>query len=212
MWLNKLAGRIRPEYSVPNQSTPPQCISPFLNLCRKERVHTIVDVGAGKLRSTFPLLRQGLDVWIVDTKFQLLRCSKLIAQARTKYKNLRGVLSLEAFSRANLRLDGATMISVLHTIPKLETRSELLRAVKRNVKPGGLVLIDVPFGEPYYTRRMNPRRHIFDGYVMGAGRIRTFYKLFKEKELHTLVERIGFKLIGNLGIRRHHSMIFTVDI
>src|SRR5947207_14624402 len=118
-------------------------------------------------------------------------------------------MSLEGFSRSRLRLDAATMISVLHIIPRRDTRLELLNAVKRNLKASGLFLVDVPFGEPYYKHRMIPRKRIFDGYVMGAGRTRTFHKEFRQKEISKLVQRMGFRFKGNLGIRRHHSLIFT---
>ena len=208
----KLSGEdweIRRENSVPSQTAPPKCLLDFIDICKQSNVRRVADIGAGRLRSTLPMLEAGLMVWAVDTPTQLDRVADLTAQTKRRYPNLRGPLTESDFAKSRLGLNGAVTVCVLHTIPESDIRAKLLDSIRRNTNPGGYVLIDVPHGEPYYSSLMTQDRRFRDGYVMGSGRLRTFYKEFAQEELVRFVVGRGFTYQRDLRVRRHHSLLFT---
>jgi len=200
---------VKTENSVPSQMLPPLCIHPFIQSCSHWKVRTLADVGAGRLRSAIPLLRRGFDVCAVETDVQLSRIEDLISDINRRAIGARlTCMSIEEFSSSRLMLDGAISICVLHTIPDTQTRKGILLAIRRNVKAGGHVLVDVPFGEPYYRKKMTKDRSYRDGFLMGRESCMTFYKDYQEEELIEFVEELGFGFEKNYQIRRHHALLF----
>jgi hypothetical protein len=200
---------IRPENSAPSCTTPPLSLSHFLAEARARKLRRVVDVGAGRLRATNPLLDAGLDVWTVETELQLARTAELLSSARRRYPRLRTPLSAGQFGSSALNLDGAVCICVLHTVPAIRGRTEILRALRKNLSVGGLLLLDVPHGLTYYHRPDSRAKEFLDGYIMGPGPVHTFFKEYTESELVSTVERRGFEFVRNLGIRRHHAILFA---
>lgn len=198
------------ENSAPSCSIAPQSLTPFIRELRDQGGLRVADVGAGRLRATRPLLRAGFQVWIVETPLQLERTKELVEGAQHRYPNLQPPLTERDFCCSSLKLDGVTTICVLHTIPEKWIRCRLLRAIRRNMKPGAKLLIDVPFDLPYYRGPGRTVTKYRDGYLMGGKEVHTFFKEFSESELVTFVKRCGFKLEHNLGVRRHHAVVFTV--
>jgi len=147
-------------------------------------------------------------VWAVDTETQLDRIDGILSEVRSEFGDRLCSMSIKEFSSSRLRLDAAVIVCVLHTIPSVKARKDLLRAIRRNVKKGGKLLVDVPFGEPYYRRKMTMERRYRDGYLMGCGSCRTFYKEFDEEEIKSLVEEFGFLFELKLDVRRHHALVF----
>jgi hypothetical protein len=70
------------------------------------------------------------------------------------------------------------------------------------------VLVDVPFNLTYYHTVGRAVELYGDGYVMGSGSVRTFFKEFGE-ELISLVEGQDFEFERSLDIRRHHALLFS---
>lgn len=122
------------------------------------------------------------DITLIETGIQYER----IRETVPKHDGL-CLLTFEEFRGCDALYDAIFLISVLHIIPRPTDRREILKTINEKVKEGGYIVIDVPNSETYYQRRCNEENRFQDGWVMGSGRYRTFYKNFSAKELDGLL-------------------------
>jgi SAM-dependent methyltransferase len=199
---------IVPENSVPSQKIPASSLIPFIEICLTNNLKTIIDVGSGRMRNLLVLLEKFEKIWAVDTALQFCRTRTNVEKVQRKYRSFGGFIIEEIFHVSNLNASAAICICVLHIIPKTECRYKLLRAINRNLQHGGLLLIDVPYGEPHYKSRLTKNSAYRDGFILGKTKTRTFYKEFKLLELRKLLKRADFSFVENLNVRRHHALVF----
>jgi SAM-dependent methyltransferase len=123
-----------------------QIINDFFPPPEKDRPHTIIDLGCGTGRTAIPLAQAGFDLIAVDLSQPMLRQLML----KTSTNNLPGKIYP---IRANLvELDGlgdkiadhaVCLFSTLGMIAGRKHRCQLLRHVRRIVRPGGIFLLHV---------------------------------------------------------------------
>jgi hypothetical protein len=77
------------------------------------------------------------------------------------------------------------------------------------LKNDGLILVDVPTHETYYARRCNEENQHLDGWVMGKGQYRTFYKNFTAKQIDDFIRKsASFQKIDANSQIKHVTRIF----
>lgn len=187
--------------SAPFQVQPIPRIEELCAYWKKKGCKTVVDVGCGKLRNALVLIDY-FQLWVCDFPEQLedpvvsSRFSALKAN-----RNFMGIIPAQELPSANLRADAAVLAFILHTLPSLFLRTQLLRTVKANLRAPYEVFVGVPNAEYYYRQRMHSNNQLNDGYLFRGRGKTTFYRDYSAKQID------GF--MGNLGYRFEKS--FSVD-
>ena len=169
----------------------------------------VADVGCGYLSGTVELLGHHRHVYAVDTKRQAGRIEERLKAIRRQ--EFAGFRVFDDFAESNLRLGGAYVANVLHTIPEPEDRVELLRAVQRNLRRAGFVVVDVPSYEHYYAQRMSAENAYGDGHVFSRGgkkAAHTFYRFTTTVELDDWAGEAGLVFERKVPDNHHHVRIY----
>lgn len=174
---------IQVENSAPSQSKPAKSVRWAAPLLRSEGVRSIADLGCGRLRNLRVMTKNFRNITLVDTQIQ---CNR-IAGTLPHIHGIR-LLPVEEFERDRSTYDAIFIVSVLHIIPKPNARRDLLRLAASKLNDPGIIVIDVPSGERYYRQHCTSENKYRDGWTMGSGSIRTFYKNFYSTELDSLVQ------------------------
>jgi hypothetical protein len=162
-------------------------------------VATAADLGCGRFRNLKILQSHFREVTCVDTALQCCR----ISGSFPKRKGLR-LLTVEQFETARRKYDAIFLISVLHIIPRSSIRKSLIRLAGRKLRKGGFLIVDIPSGEAYYRQRCTNENKYRDGWVMGRGGVRTFYKNFSKRAADRSVTSAGrFRLFVKGSFSRH---------
>lgn len=177
---------IRVENSAPSQSKPAKSVNWACQILQTDGVHSVADYGCGRLRNMIPLIQSFKNVTFVDTEFQLERI-------KNNFNSSNGaqLVSNNEFCKMKGSLDAIFLISILHIIPQKKTRKEIISLAVSKIRKGGYLIIDVPTGVGYYEENCTADRKYYDGYAMGNGAYRTFYKKFYAKELDKLINFNG---------------------
>ena len=145
-------------------------------------MYRVVDIGCGRLRNLGTLRKFFSDITLVDTKLQCRRIENLLPKS-----SCIELLDNEQFKNSRQKFNAAFLISILHVIPDPQKRNELLSLAINKIYKSGYIVIDVPSGERYYRQKCTPENKYRDGWVMGNGTTRTFYKNYTAKELDTFL-------------------------
>lgn len=193
------------ENSAPSQSKPAKSVTwscDILNDPTKDL--SVVDLGCGRLRNLQILSTYFSNIILVDT---IMQCERLI-HARCDFKG-NTLIDCESFENGSDEYDIIFLICVLHIIPTVSDRENLLKLAYSKLKPGGFLVVDVPQGEQYYKSKMIPENRINDGYLLGKGFKRTFYKNYHAKELDDFITKDDkFEMYIKKYFDKHLTRIF----
>jgi SAM-dependent methyltransferase len=134
--------KIEVELSAVASRPRPRSISSRLAPLLAEEADRVADVGCGYLAGTKELLRHHQRVYAIDTALQEKRIASRLAAIQTN-TNFAGFRMSGSFASSKLRLGGAYVVNVLHTLPTPKAREALLQSIQRNLRTGGFVVIDV---------------------------------------------------------------------
>jgi len=171
----------------------------------------VVDVGCGYLIGTKELLKHHGTVYAVDTEIQADRVASRLDEISTSPR-FGGFLTLDQLEASDISLDGAYLVNVLHTIPTVDRRLDILAAVRSRVKDGGFLLIDVPSYEYYYSQRMTKQNALEDGHYFKNGPGYTFYRFCKADELDSWANKAGFVFEGRAVVNHHLVRLYSAEI
>mgnify|MGYP005849085237 CR=1 FL=1 len=123
---------------------------PFILEYALEEGSPVVDVGAGTGRITLPLAREGLKVYALDSDPDMLG---QLAQATAKAQELEGeVLPILGDMRDFILPEPAAMalcsVNTFLYLGSVDQQRRALSAIRRNLKPGGLLWLDVETRKP----------------------------------------------------------------
>jgi len=173
---------IRVENSAPSQTQVARSVVSACEILASNRVARVVDLGCGRLRNLRVLEKHFPQIALVDTQLQCERISDLVS----KRKGVR-LFTTKEFEQTRSKYDAIFLISVLHVIDKPRARKRLVVLAHKKLKSGGYLVTDVPTGEAYYRRRCTSENTYGDGWVMGTGGVRTFYKNYSASEFDRLI-------------------------
>lgn len=191
--------KIQVENSAPSQTQVAKSVVWASEKLASVGVAHVVDIGCGKLRNLKVLEKSFPQITLVDTELQCGRISDLVPTR----KGVR-LLSTKEFEAAHGKYHAIFFISVLHIIDKPRTRKKLILLVHDKLKSGGYLVTDVPTGEAYYRKRCTSENKYGDGWVMGTGNVKTFYKNYSAPEFERLItSNTTFTLHDKLSIDHH---------
>jgi hypothetical protein len=190
---------IQVENSAPSQGKPARSVHWAASILKTENVKSVVDLGCGRLRNLKPLQDHFKDITLVDTRLQCAR----IASVGANLSSAR-LMTIDEFIKEDCTYDAIFLISVLHVLDQLALRRELLALAKTKLRKLGFLVVDVPSGIQYYRVHCTPENKYRDGWVMGAGNIKTFYRSYHAKELDKLViSSTAFELYKKTWFDKH---------
>src|SRR6266446_752802 len=212
---------LSPEHSAQGRSASPNpLLSPAIDIVRQHwrtsRLH-IGDLGCGKLRHFKALAAMAESLVLIDTARQLKREQRdhglpyrigewAIHEGRRCRVRV-SVLTDGQFQRARLRLHAVFCIAVLDVVPLLVRRA-LLRSAKRNLRPGGILVLIIPRNDVTILRRCTESNRWGDGYVFRHHGVATFYANFRDSSpLLGSLRRRGFFVLRDLSNYRQVGLV-----
>ncbi len=187
---------INPEYSAVAAQypfRPSRAVQAATEAFKQENLNKVAEIGCGLLANTPHILDSFPFVILVDTKAQYQRIKNKLDDLKSIYSSYKEFMDVESFLNKELQLDGAIIINVLHILPLITKRIELLNGVHRNLKKRGFIFIDVPSNETYYRNIVKTAKPYEDGYIMSRGNYYTFYKNMTLEELMNYAEKASFQ-------------------
>jgi hypothetical protein len=150
------------------------------------------------MRNVPLLMREYSKVLLVDTGIQYERVRTLVSNSsRVRF------MTPEQFGARREKYDAVFLICVLHIIPDPRTRATVLDLIADKLRLGGVLVTDVPCSRSYY-RNAAEKIPMNDGWAMGVGSTRTFYKEYSAAEFDTLLLASGcFSLFKKTWIDKH---------
>jgi hypothetical protein len=191
--------------SAPNQIQPLPLIQEVCQYWQSKGYNEILDVGCGYLRNSI-YLSQYFSVHAFD--FPQIIESTLFKNRLELIKNNRlQVYNPKSLTEGKLRVDASIVSLVLHIVPDVKTRQEIILNVKRNLKTPYEIFIVVPNGEKYYRKKAST--HYNDGYLLHCSNgQKTFYREYTAKQIDQLMFELGFKLCKTLYTKKKILMRF----
>ena len=196
---------IRVENSAPSQRRSAFSVRWAAPVLAKEGVTNIADIGSGTLRNLRTQEQSFDEITLVETQ---KRCELL--RVSVAGKNHVRLLSTDDFLVDGAKYDAVFIISVLHIIPDPKFRQRLINASAKKIRPGGFIVVDVPQGETYYTRRFGELPRYKDGYLLRWGDHYTFYKNFYAEELDSMFTKIPSHLFKKIHYCKHLIRIWRL--
>jgi len=203
---------IRPEYSAvgaKNLNRPSRAVQAAISTFKELKLSRIAEIGCGLLANSSHILRAFPFVILVDTKLQYNRIKDKLDKLYAKYRSFKKFIDTESFHNGKMGLEGAIVINVLHVLPEVRERTELLKSIHKNLKEKGVIFIDVPCNETFYRNLVKTAKPYKDGYIMRRGSYYTFYKNMTFEELKGYVEKVGFQFV--LRIYLDHRITFICN-
>lgn len=157
----------------------------------KRGIERIVDFGAGALRHTIPLLREGFDVCAVEFNEVFARpaCAKARKQAE-RHANFSALIWPNDFLRDGRKFSCALLIYVLQTMPLPAERRLVLSELQKKLTKDAYLLYMSRFGE---LTADDGKHRVSDGCYRWPDREQhSFYREFTTEETHALFEKHGF--------------------
>ncbi len=199
---------IRVENSAPSQTRGAGSVKWASGNLAREGVNSIVDLGCGRVRNLSVYRRYFSDIALVGTKLQCNRIADLVPQVSA----IR-LLPIEEFVKEKRKYDAVFIISVLHIIPRLSDRRALLTLTRGKIRDLGFLIVDVPSGEHYYSVHSTQANIYRDGWVMGKGSVKTFYRNYNAEELDGIVRSsTGFDLYRKASLGKHIVRIWQKPV
>jgi hypothetical protein len=178
--------------SAPNQIQPLPKIQEICHYWLSKDYKEILDIGCGYLRNSI-YISQYFSVHVFD--FPEITESNLFKNRLESLtgNHLSGIYNPKTLEDGNLRVDAAFLALVLHTLPEIETRYDLILNVKKNLKYPNEIFIAVPCGEKYYRKRAQTLYN--DGFLLHFGNgQKSFYRSYTAKQIDGFMLELNFKL------------------
>ena len=172
-------------------------IIPFL---KERNANRILDFGAGALRHSIPLLKEGFEVCAVEFEegFSRPTCKKALLKAN-RYSNFSKLIWPKDFLHDKRRFDAAIVFYVLQIMPIENERQRVIKSIYEKLKENSYLFYASRYGQ---ITEQDKKYKISDGYYRNIKHIhRSFYKEYNTEETHNLFERYKFHRIRSLSER-----------
>ncbi len=168
---------------------------------KRRGVKNILDIGAGSLRHTFPLLRKGFQVCAVEFKGQFKRpiCKKALKRAN-RSPNFSSLMFPDKFIKDKHTFDAAIISFVIPTMPKDKERQKLLKLIKKKLRKKSYIFWMSQYGKQGNVLGLGNR--VKDGWFLWPKRkYHSFYTEFKNEEIDEMFRKIKYTRIRSLSKR-----------
>lgn len=180
-----------------------------LAFLKDEKIDSVLDFGAGKLRNAMYLLKQGYKVHAVEYERQFTQypVSKTQLATAKAYANFKQLIFPDQFIACKERFDLALLSNVVTIIPSARHRHLILKYCREKVRRSGFLLWISQRGDTHYKDRLVNK--IGDGFLIGAHRERaTFYREFTAGEVDHLMQKAGFTLVKPLPFFKNQARVY----
>ena len=176
----------------------------------------ILDVGAGKLRTTIYILNKNnrSKLWAVEYE-QLRTATDQARDMYTKAESFKSRFNSVVFPHQFIKLTGsfdlAIVANVLGTMPVPAERLVLLQYCYQRVKNNGYLLWYSQHNEGDYReggKRCNQTTRLGDGYHVGDLRYRKFYRDIPPEEVDQLLLSAGFRFEESISSGHNIARIY----
>jgi len=180
--------------SAPSSPIALNTIDLIIKDLKKDKVRTVLDFGAGRLRNTWPLLKvSSFEVYICEFDKLINRESASIAKATRS--GLKTLIYPKDFLATDVTFDAVLMSHVLHIIPGDRARKMILKACYQRMRSGGILVVASPNYNAPIRQTCKPSNAYGDGwvrYAKGRYQHKTFYSEPSRAELIEMMKRSGF--------------------
>jgi hypothetical protein len=174
---------------------PNEVFDKIIKFFKRKNVETVLDFGAGSLRHTFPLLRNGFKVCAVEFKeqFQRPHCKKALRRAG-RSANFSALVFPDQFIKDKRKFDAAILSFVVPTMPIPKERKALLKLIRKRLKRNSVIFWMSQFGK--YGQALRGTNRVSDGWYLNPNRsMHSFYTEFKNDEIDRMLKGIKFNRI-----------------
>jgi SAM-dependent methyltransferase len=190
-----------PPFWTPGK-TLERALKQTIQVAKIRKDHSILDFGAGKLRNSLFLLKQGYEVCAVEYEQLYRESSPAQSQLNDAYKYRKRFSKLiypHEFEKGTHRFDLALLVNVTNIMPIPAERQFVLQCCQQKLRKNGYLLWYTQRGDADYEERLVPRYQVGDGYYVGRNkRFKTFYREFTAAEIDTLVTGAGFEFVRSI--------------
>lgn len=174
----------------------------------------ILDFGAGKLRNTIPLLKEGFQVYACEYQRQFEHYSKSIEmlEATRKYRNFKTLIYPHEFRSSTVEFDAILLIYVMNIIPDPDHRKLILESCAQRLKQNGRLLWVTPGYDTHMNRRCIDKYEYEDGHILNVrGTHQTFYAEFRVVQIDDMVLRpeLGFKFEKRYEFGKNRARLYS---
>ncbi|MFA5228990.1 MAG: hypothetical protein WC446_04500 [Candidatus Paceibacterota bacterium] len=186
------------------------------NIGNKNRV---VDYGCGKLRNFEQIIKFAKELYLVDTKIQLLRNhteqGKKFDYLDFLKNNSNGVICRIIdninFQQLNINCDIIFSIAVADVIP-LDSYSNIIKDSYNKLRKDGFFVLIVPRNDTSILRRCNKENSYKCGNLFKKGKYYTYMRNYRDsKPLYNEIEKYGFCLEEDFSFYNQICAIFQKE-
>lgn len=191
---------VRSENAAKPAAQGSKAVRAWLN--RQPKVADALDFGCGKLRYAMYLAASAKRVTFVDSAVQIMRRQRLHGRRTTildlvkrRWPSSR-VLDAVAFQADSRMYDLALCANVLSAIPSRRARLDVLRAIRRRLKPSALCLVVSQYRNSDFAAaaiRPDAEPHE-DGWLLRGRRGASFYAPLGAQRIQAMSNRAGLSV------------------
>lgn len=171
-------------------------ITKYLRFFRKQRLHSVLDYGAGTLRNSRYLAEEGFEVYAADLPAQVERIMAMAGR-----RQLAGVLNCDELGTSSLGVDLVISNYVLNIIPDGSEKSSYLKNIVLNLRPQGYLLVEV---------RCRNQSLECQGTCAGGHKCSDCIKTYSHGELNDLMAPYGFRHVCHYYRRHSVAVLYQV--
>lgn len=182
------------------KTSPSQTATDFINNLKGK----ILDFGSGSGRNLLEIKKsKQRELYLVDFSQEMLKKAEERAK-KLKIKIITKKSTLEKTDFPNNYFNGAICVAAIHCIETHKKRKDALKELYRILKPGAKADIEV-WNKNSERYKKAPK----EKFIAWRDKGKRYYYLYNEKELRTILEKIGFKIIKKIPHRA--NIIFIVE-
>ena len=184
----------------------------YLKYQKGEKIHGILDFGAGKLRNTVYLLKKRYEVTAVEFEklsTETTQGQRLFAKAKAHRPHFKQLVFPHEFVKSGATFDLILLVNVLNVMPVPSERLLVLQQCYQKVRKGGYLLWYTQYGDYDQNRRCTAANALGDGYFIGENRkFKSFYREFSAHEIDEMLTSSGFVLEKSFPVSHNQARLY----
>lgn len=159
----------------------------------------VLDYGFGRLRNTKYILKENIDLDILDTREQIDKNKEELSKL-----NINNVYESKDKLKESF-YDIILLSFVLNVVPEKSDREFILNNIHSGLKNEGLLYVEVR--DDKFIKTVKNKIEFNDGFILGSSKKRTFQKPYNLNDISNFITTNGFKIKES---KRHSGSIILV--